>query len=142
MPDSKADPPDRPELVPAQAAFSRNPREEGSQLPVVKNIRRRSLIFCAFSIFFLLPQLSGLVTAVHAQGFGLSKKTVKLQRKMPATVHLPGPGFDVQVNAHDSGNADAARMLSDLLTIELQKYDKKLQVKPASPDEVIHCTIM
>jgi hypothetical protein len=142
MPDSKAAPPDRPKFFPIPAAFSCGCREEASQLPVVKNIPRRSLILCAFSIFLLLPQFSGLATAVHAQGFGLSKKTVKLQRKMPATVHLPGPGFDVQVNAHDSGNADAAHMLSDLLTIELQKYDKKLQVKPTSPDEVIHCTIM
>jgi hypothetical protein len=60
---------------------------------------------------------------------------------MPAAVHLPGPGFDVQVNSHDANNADAARMLSDLLTNELQKYDKKLEVKSSSPDEVIHCTI-
>ena len=142
MPDSKAAPPDRPEFFPIPAAFSCSCRKEASQLPAVKNIRRRSLILCAFSIFFLLSQFSGLATAVHAQGFGLSKKTVKLQRKMPATVHLPGPGFDVKVNAHDSGNADAARMLSDLLTNELQKYDKKLQVKATSPDEVIHCTIM
>ncbi len=87
-------------------------------------------------------QFAGLSPAVRAQGFGLTKKTIKLQRKMPAAVHLPGPGFDVQVNAHDAGNADAARMLSDLLTTELQKYDKKLQVKPTGPDEVIHCTIM
>jgi hypothetical protein len=142
MPNSKADPSDRPELVPALAAFSRIPRVEASLLPVVKNTHRRLLNLCAFSIFVLFPQFAGLVAGARAQGFGLSKKTVKLQRKMPATVHLPGPGFEVQVNAHDSGNADAARMLSDLLTTELQKYDRKLQVKPASPDEVIHCTIM
>jgi hypothetical protein len=79
---------------------------------------------------------------VRAQGFGLTRKTVKLHRNMPATVHLPGPRFAVQVNSHDSGSADSARMLSDLLTIELQKYDKKLKVKAALPDEVIHCTIM
>ena len=79
---------------------------------------------------------------IRAQGFGLTRKTIKLQRKMPATVHLPGPGFEVQVNAHDASNADAASMLSELLTTELQKYDKNLQLKTSSPDELIHCTVM
>jgi hypothetical protein len=142
MPGSKPDPPNRPEFVPAPAAFSCSAHERAFQLPEVRTVRRRLLILCPFSLFLLLSTLSGLVTGARAQGFGLNKKTVKLQRKMPATVHLPGPGFEVQVNAHDSANADSARMLSDLLTTELQKYDKKLQVKATSPDEVIHCTIM
>src|SRR3984957_1310954 len=111
-------------------------------MPVLKTTHRRAIGLCRVSIVFFAAQFGGLTVGTHAQGFGLSKKTVKLQRKMPATVHLPGPGFDVQVNAHDSNNADAARMLTDLLTTELQKYDKKLQVKPTSPDELIHCTIM
>src|SRR6266849_8460287 len=146
MPGSKSDPPNRPEIVPAPAAFSCtfscSAHEGAFPLPVVKNSRRQSLRLCAVSLFLLLMDLGGPVIGARAQGFGLSKKTVKLQRKMPATVHLPGPGFDVKVLAHDSGNADAARMLTDLLTTELQKYDKKLQVKETSPDEVIHCTIM
>jgi hypothetical protein len=142
MPGSKSDPPNRPEIVPAPAAFSCSAHEGAFPLPVVKTSRRRSLRLCAVSLFLLLMHLGGLVSGACAQGFGLSKKTVKLQRKMPATVHLPGPSFDVKVIAHDSGNADAARMLTDLLTTELQKYDKNLQVKETSPDEVIHCTIM
>jgi hypothetical protein len=100
------------------------------------------LFLCCFFAFLLLLHLAGFAIGTHAQGFGLAKKTVKLQRKMPAPVHLPGPGFDVQVAAHDASNADAAHMLTDLLTTELQRYDKKLQVKPTSPDEIIHCTIM
>jgi hypothetical protein len=111
-------------------------------MPVMKTTHRRALGLCRVSIVLFAAHFGGLTVGTRAQGFGLSKKTVKLQRKMPATVHLPGPGFDVQVNAHDSNNADAARMLTDLLTTELQKYDKKLQVKPTSPDELIHCTIM
>lgn len=142
MPGSKSAPANRHEIVPAHAASSCNTHQGVSQLPVERNVHRRSLSFCVFSFFLLLSQFAVLVSGVRAQGFGLNKKTVKLQRKMPAAVHLPGPGFDVQVNAHDSGNADSARMLSDLLTNELQKYDKKLQVKATSPDEVIHCTIM
>jgi hypothetical protein len=85
--------------------------------------------------------MAGLATNARAQGFGLTKKTIRLQRKMPAAIHLPGPGFDVKVTAHDANNADAAQLLTDLLTTELQKYDHKLQVKPSSPDELIRCTI-
>jgi hypothetical protein len=142
MPGPKSVPPNRPEFVPAPAAFSRKIREGALPLPAVGPPHRRLLSLCVLSTFLFLSQFVGGVTGARAQGFGLNKKTVKLQRKMPASVHLPGPGFDVQVNAHDSGNADSARMLSDLLTNELQKYDKKLQVKATSPDEVIHCTIM
>ena len=142
MPGSKSDPLNRPEFPPAPAAFSCSAHEGVFSLPVVKNIHWRSLFLRAISIFLFLLQFAAFATGARAQGFGLSKKTVKLQRKMPATVHLPGPGFDVQVNAHDANNADSARMLSDLLTTELQKYDKKLQVKATSPDEVVHCTIM
>jgi hypothetical protein len=86
--------------------------------------------------------MAGLVSGTHAQGFGIAKKTIKLQRKMPAAVQLPGNGFDVKVDTHDTANADAAHMLTDLLTTEMQKYNKKLQVKETSPDEVIRCTIM
>ena len=143
MPGSKTDSPNRPEFPPAPEALSRAPFKKCYiLLPAVRTVGRSSLHVCVFSIFSSLFLLSGLTTGARAQGFGLTKKTIKLQRKMPAAVHLPGPGFDVQVNAHDSGNADAARMLTDLLTTELQKYDKKLEVKATSPDETIHCTIM
>jgi hypothetical protein len=109
---------------------------------VVRIPSGRTLRVCAFSTFVFLVFLSGSAPGVRAQGFGLTKKTVKLQRKMPATVHLPGPGMSVVVTAHDTANADAAHMLSDLLTTELQKYDKKLQIKETSPDETIRCTVM
>ena len=85
-------------------------------MPVMKTTHRRALGLCLVSIVLVAAHLGWPAVGTRAQGFGLSKKTVKLQRKMPATVHLPGAGFDVQVNAHDSSNADAARMLTDLLT--------------------------
>jgi hypothetical protein len=143
MPGSMLDPPNRREIVPAPTAVSCSHLGELSALPAAKIIHLRSLRPCAFSFFFLLfVHFAWFASGTHAQGFGPTKKTVKLQRKMPASVHLPGPGFEVQVNAHDSGNADAAHMLTDLLTTELQKYDKKLHVKTTSPDEMILCTIM
>src|ERR1700728_1445507 len=136
MPGSKTDSPNRPEFPPPPEAFLCAPfKKRHILLPAMRTIRQLSQRVCLFSIFLFLFLFSGLTTGVRAQGFGLRKKTNKLQREMPAAVHLPGPGFDVQVNAHDSGNADAARMLTDLLTTELQKYDKKLEVKATSPDE-------
>lgn len=140
MPGSKAEPPNRPEIAPAPAAFSRKKFRASLSSPVAGRTGRRALSLCIFCLFLFL-QFAGLGSRVRAQGFGLTKKTVKLERKMPASVHLPGPGFDVQVTAHDANSADSARMLSDLLTTELQKYDKKLQVKTTSPDETVHCTI-
>jgi hypothetical protein len=141
MPGSKAEPPNRPEIAPAPAAFSRKKFRTSLSSPAARRTGRRALSLCTFCLFLFL-QFAGLESRVRAQGFGLTKKTIKLERKMPASVHLPGPGFDVQVTAHDVNSADSARMLSDLLTTELQKYDKKLQVKTTSPDETVHCTIM
>ena len=132
MPGAKSDPSNLPEVFSAPAAYKPAQRRVA--------VLRSPLLRAVAALLFL--HLAGLAAGVHAQGFGLTKKTIKLQRKMPAAVHLPGPGFDVQVNSHDAANADAARMLGDLLTTELQKYDKKLQVKSSGPDEVIHCTIM
>lgn len=141
MPGSKAEPPNRPEIAPAPAAFSRKKFRTSLSSPAARRTGRRALSLCTFCLFLFL-QFAGLGSRVRAQGFGLTKKTIKLERKMPASVHLPGPGFDVQVTAHDANSADSARMLSDLLTTELQKYDKKLQVKTTSPDETVHCTIL
>ena len=108
----------------------------------VNKIPRRILRLCALSFLLLSSQMALHVAGTRAQGFGIAKKTVKLQRKLPAAVQLPGPGFDVKVEAHEAANADAAHMLTDLLTTEMQKYNKKLQVKETSPDEVIRCTIL
>ncbi len=106
-----------------------------------KMIGCRSRSVCVISILFFLSQFAALAAPARAQGFGLTRRTVKLQQKMTALVHLPGPGFEVEVRAHDAGDAALARTLSDMLTNDLQKYGRNLQVKPSSPDEVIRCTI-
>jgi hypothetical protein len=141
MPGSTTEPPNRPESAPAPAAFLRIEFRKSSSSLAAKRTVRRWLSLCILS-FALFLHFVAFGARVHAQGFGLTKKTVKLERKMPASVRLPGPNFDVQVTAHDANSADSARMLSDLLTTELQKYDKKLQVKTTSPDETVHCTIL
>lgn len=143
MPGWKVWPPNRAESTPATAAFSYTQRWENSRQPGVWNAGCRPPNFWALSILVLLTGFSAIVPSAGAQGFGaLTKKTIKLKRKMPAIVHLPGPGFDIQVTARDTRNVDAAQMLTDLLTTELQKYDKNLQAKKTAADEVIRCTIM
>ncbi len=141
MPGSKCDPKYRSGVSLALAPLPCGVDEEVFRLPAL-NRHRRPLRLCASLVFLFLSQLAGFITGPRAQGFGITKKTIKLQRKMPAAVHLPGPGFVVQVSAHDQNNADSARMLTDLLTTALQKYDKTLQIKEASPDETIHCTVL
>ena len=65
MPGSKSGPPNRPEFVPAPAAFSRSAHERAFRLPEVSTVLRRILILCAFSLFLVLSQLSVLVTGVQ-----------------------------------------------------------------------------
>ncbi len=114
---------------------------EDSSLPVEPSLRLRAR-WCGALLSASFATLALAAPAIRAQGFGLTRKTVKLQRKMPASVHLPGPNMNVQAAAHDAANTDSAHMLIDLLTTQLQKYDGKLQVKETSPDETIRCTIM
>ena len=82
-----------------------------------------------------------LVPGAWAQGFGNGKKTVKLQRKLPAAVHLPGTTINLQATARDSANADVAQSLSDLLATELQKEDKRIRIQKTSADAVVTCLI-
>ncbi|HXN65996.1 MAG TPA: hypothetical protein VN862_11735 [Candidatus Acidoferrales bacterium] len=82
-------------------------------------------------------------SASHAQGFGsMRKKTIKLQRKLPAAVHLPGNALDVRVTSHDPAYANSADMFSDLVTTDLQKFDKDLRVTKTGADVVITCVIV
>jgi hypothetical protein len=83
-------------------------------------------------------------SAPRAQGFGtlINKKTIKLQRKLPAAVRLPGGAIDVKVLSHDAAYANLTQTLSDLLTAELQKNDQHIHVEKNAPDAIITCTIL
>jgi hypothetical protein len=84
-----------------------------------------------------------LSNAVRAQGFGsMRKKTIKLQRKLPAAVHLPGNAIDVRVTSHDPAYADLTDTFSDLVATDLQKYDHNLHVTKTGADATISCTIL
>ena len=86
-----------------------------------------------------LLSCSGLQTA--AQGFGASKKTITLERKLPAVVHLPGTAIDIRPAASDHAKADVAQALADVLLVTLQKNDPRLHVDKNSPDVVIGYSI-
>jgi len=109
----------------------------------------RAALVCAFlwwlhigALLAALLSCSGLQTAALAQGFGASKKTITLERKLPAVVHLPGTAIDVRPAANsDHAKADVAQALADVLLVTLQKYDTRLRVDKNSPDVVIGYSI-
>jgi hypothetical protein len=103
-------------------------------------------LICAFrwglriaAIVAAVLSCSGLQTA--AQGFGASKKTITLERKLPAVVHLPGTAIDIRPAPSDQAKADVAQALSDVLLVTLQKCDARLHVDKNSPDVVIGYSI-
>jgi hypothetical protein len=79
---------------------------------------------------------------ISAQGFGSSKKTIILQRKLPGLIHMPGAGIDIRPVVRDPTQRDLAQALSDLLLVTLQKNDTSLHVDKTSPDVVIAYSII
>src|SRR5690242_15058269 len=79
--------------------------------------------------------------AVHAQGFGKTKKHIILHRKLPHAVHLSGSSIAVKVVARDQRATAAAQQLHDVLETELLKDDARLRVEANKPDALITCTI-
>jgi len=88
----------------------------------------------------LLPCF-GLQTTARAQGFGATKKTITLERKLPAVVHLPGTAIDIRPVVSDPYKRDVAQALADVLLVNLQKNDTRLHVDKDSPDVVIAYSI-
>jgi hypothetical protein len=84
--------------------------------------------------FALLPVPS------HAQGFGSTKKKIILHRKLPATAHLTGDTFTVQVTSHGI-QEDIGIDLKSMLETELMKDDAHLRQEDKSGDTLILCTV-
>lgn len=85
----------------------------------------------------------GLAAAVQplcAQGFGMAKTTVTLERKLPALMVLPGNTIRVQVTGH-ADQADLAKDLGALLETELLKDDPQLRDDETSPAVTVTCQI-
>jgi hypothetical protein len=93
--------------------------------------------------FMVVLALSGFSSATLAQGFGKFKKqTIKLERKLPAAITLPGPALEVRVRFHQRKYADLAQTFSDLLITELQKDNPRIHLAESSPDAIVRCTIL
>ena len=76
------------------------------------------------------------------EGFGGTKTTVTLERKLPAAIQLPGTAFDIRMAAHGPADSDVGGGLTNLLSVELQKDDNRLHSDPNSPDEIISCSVL
>jgi hypothetical protein len=81
-------------------------------------------------------------SGAFGQGFGGGKKTITLQRKLPAVIRLPGTAIDIQPTERNQGNGDVAQALSDMLLVTLQKNDTRLHADKNSPDVVIAYSII
>jgi len=74
------------------------------------------------------------------QGFGTLKKTITLERKLPAAVKLPGVAFNVTASAaklQDPCQKTAADKLQSLVETDLIRFNSQLELNPARPDTLI-----
>jgi hypothetical protein len=86
------------------------------------------------SLIVLYPAL------LPGQGFGTIKKTVVLERKLPAAVKLPGNAFDVKATAEkpqDPCEKLAADKLQSMVETSLIRFNSQLQLDPDKPDTLI-----
>jgi hypothetical protein len=85
------------------------------------------------------------ISAAFAQapGFGrVNRKTIALQRKLPAVVQLPGDHFAVNVTASDPRGGAVTARLKIVIETEMAKYDPQLMVDPKKPDTDIAINIL
>jgi hypothetical protein len=89
------------------------------------------------ALFVVAVLLVTLTPALLArEGFGLSKKAVKLERKVPPQVLLAGDRIDVRVQ-DDGGYAPESRKLRDLLAETMTSYDTRLIVDGNRPEIMV-----
>ncbi len=79
------------------------------------------------------------------QGFGKLKKTIVLERKLPAAVELPGNAFDVKVSAEkpqDPCEKLAADKLQSMIETDLIRFDSQLELNSDRPDTLISLKVL
>jgi hypothetical protein len=90
-----------------------------------------------------LPIICWLVlcpAGLPGQGFGTLKKTIVLERKLPAAVKLPGNAFDVKTSAEkpqDPCEKLAADKLQSMIETSLIRFNSQLEINPDKPDTLI-----
>jgi len=89
----------------------------------------------------LLASVIGLCPVLlPGQGFGTLKKTITLERKLPAAVKLPGNAFNVQATAikpEDPCQKLAADKLQSMVETSLIRFNSQLELNPDKPDTLI-----
>ncbi len=91
------------------------------------------------SLIVLCPAL------LSGQGFGALKKTIVLERKLPAAVKLPGNSFDVKATAEkpqDQCQKLAADRLQSMVETNLIRFNSQLEVNPDKPDTLIALKVL
>lgn len=90
-------------------------------------------------IVFALPLV--LPAFMAGQGFGKVKKSITLERKLPAAVTLKGPSFVVKATAANAQNKEVAEKLQQVVETDLAKYNHELYVSE-KPDTLIAVNVL
>jgi hypothetical protein len=104
------------------------------------NFVRTTRLFFPWLAVLAALQLFLVPSPCRAQGFGSSKKKIVLHRKLPATAHLAGNTFTVQVTSHGM-QEDVALDLKSMLETELMKNDARLRAEDKNGDTLIVCSV-
>jgi hypothetical protein len=94
-----------------------------------------------------IASLALIPFVLGGQGFGGSvaklkkKKTITLERKLPAAIQLPGKAFDVKVTASNPQYHDVAEKLRQMIETELVRFDTELSPNPDAPAFVVAVTV-
>jgi hypothetical protein len=91
------------------------------------------------SLIVLWPAL------LPGQGFGSLKKTIVLERRLPAAVKLPGNAFNVKATAEkpqDQCEKLAADKLQSMVETSLIRFNSQLELNPDKPDTLIALKVL
>ena len=77
-----------------------------------------------------------------AQGFGGRKKTIVLERKLPAAAKLPGSSFNVKVTATNPQYMDVASKLQSVVETQMIRFNTDLSQSDDKPDATIAIRVL
>src|SRR5665213_1007093 len=90
----------------------------------------------AVSCVLLVPAM------LSAQGFGGRKKTIVLERKLPAAAKLPGSSFSVKVVAQNPQYMDVAQKLQSVVETQMIRFNSDLSPTDEKPDATIAIRVL
>ena len=99
-------------------------------------MRKLVAVSCALLVLTMLPAL------LSAQGFGGRKKTIVLERKLPAAAKLPGSSFSVKVVAQNPQYMDVAQKLQSVVETQMIRFNSDLSPTDDKPDATIAIRVL